>query len=122
MISALCSVAVATLTQRMINDGLIAGNLDVIVNTGTWLKKLTRVPTWFRRLPDVYVPSFHLNYFRIREEDGKVALDYGAIDKEVRSGLTLLQRLMILGRSREGEADIPQTTLLEPPAQTQNGR
>jgi len=34
LISALCSVAVATLTQRMINDGLVAGNLDVIVETG----------------------------------------------------------------------------------------
>ena len=34
MISALCSVAVATLTQRMINEGLVAGNLDVIVDTG----------------------------------------------------------------------------------------
>lgn len=34
MVSALCSVAVATLTQRMINEGLVAGNLDVIVDTG----------------------------------------------------------------------------------------
>ena len=34
LISALCSVGVATLTQRLINDGLIAENLDVIINTG----------------------------------------------------------------------------------------
>ena len=34
LISALCSVGVATLTQRLINDGLIAGDLDVIINTG----------------------------------------------------------------------------------------
>ncbi len=34
MVSAVCSVAVATLTQRMINDGLVAGNLEVIVDTG----------------------------------------------------------------------------------------
>ena len=34
LISAQCSVAVATLTQRMINEGLVAGNLDVIVDTG----------------------------------------------------------------------------------------
>jgi ATP-binding cassette subfamily B protein len=34
LISALCSVGVATLTQRLINDGLIAGNLDIIVDTG----------------------------------------------------------------------------------------
>jgi ATP-binding cassette subfamily B protein len=34
LISALCSVGVATLTQRLINEGLIAGNLDVIIDTG----------------------------------------------------------------------------------------
>ena len=34
LVSALCSVGVATLTQRLINDGLIAGNLDVIIDTG----------------------------------------------------------------------------------------
>jgi ATP-binding cassette subfamily B protein len=34
LVSALCSVGVATLTQRLINDGLIAGDLDVIIDTG----------------------------------------------------------------------------------------
>jgi len=37
MVSALCSVGVATLTQRMINDGLVAEQLDVIVSTGVWM-------------------------------------------------------------------------------------
>jgi ATP-binding cassette subfamily B protein len=37
LVSALCSVGVATLTQRMINDGLVAGSLDVIVSTGVWM-------------------------------------------------------------------------------------
>ena len=34
MVSALASVGVATLTQRLINEGLVAGNLEVIVDTG----------------------------------------------------------------------------------------
>jgi ABC-type multidrug transport system fused ATPase/permease subunit len=34
LISALASVSVATLTQRMINEGLVAGDVNVIVNTG----------------------------------------------------------------------------------------
>jgi len=29
-----CSVGVATLTQRLINEGLVAGNLEVIIDTG----------------------------------------------------------------------------------------
>jgi len=37
LISALASVGVATLTQRLINDGLVAGNIDVIVSTGVWM-------------------------------------------------------------------------------------
>jgi hypothetical protein len=30
----------------------------VVINTGTWLKKLERVPARFRLLPSVYHPSF----------------------------------------------------------------
>jgi ATP-binding cassette subfamily B protein len=37
LVSALCSVIVATLTQRMINQGLVAGDLDVVVSTGVWM-------------------------------------------------------------------------------------
>ncbi len=43
MVSALCSVGVATLTQRMINDGLVAEQLDVIVSTGVWMVVLAIV-------------------------------------------------------------------------------
>ena len=31
-----------------------------VINTGTWLKKLERVPARFRLLPSVYHPSFCL--------------------------------------------------------------
>jgi hypothetical protein len=48
----------------------------VVINTGTWLKKLERVPARFLLLPSVYRPSFRLNYFRISEDDGRIALDY----------------------------------------------
>ena len=85
----------------------------VIINTGTWLKKLTRVPAHFKLLPDVYYPSFRLNYFRIGEEDGKIVIDYVRLPKEAPSGLTLLQRFVILGRSRGVATDIPARTVLD---------
>jgi len=37
LISALASVGVATLTQILINDGLIAEDMNVIVSTGVWM-------------------------------------------------------------------------------------
>jgi|GEM_PF-5649250 len=43
MISALASVGVATLTQRLINDGLVAGDMNVIVSTGVWMVVLAIV-------------------------------------------------------------------------------
>jgi ATP-binding cassette subfamily B protein len=43
LVSALASVAVATLTQRMINDGLVAGDVNVIVSTGVTMVVLALI-------------------------------------------------------------------------------
>lgn len=40
LISALSSIGVATLNQRMINDGMMAGNVAVILQTGIWMSVL----------------------------------------------------------------------------------
>jgi ATP-binding cassette subfamily B protein len=40
LISALASVGIATLTQRLINDGLVAGDISVITSTGVWMVAL----------------------------------------------------------------------------------
>ena len=84
----------------------------VIINTGTWLKKLAKVPAHFKFIPDVYYPSFRLNYFRIGEEAGKIVIDYRCIPKDSPSGLTLLQRFLILGRRRGEKDEIPARTVL----------
>lgn len=39
-----------------------------IINTGTWLKQLTRISLRFMLLPDVYYPHYNLNYFVITEK------------------------------------------------------
>ena len=84
----------------------------VVINTGTWLKRLDDVPTRFGFLPEIYVPFFCLNYFRISETDGKIAIDYHKIDKAPPPDLDLLQRLLVSGRRRAHDP-IPERTLLE---------
>jgi hypothetical protein len=39
-ISALCMIGVATLTQRLINDGIAANNIEVVLQTGIWMAVL----------------------------------------------------------------------------------
>src|SRR5262245_42432267 len=41
----------------------------VVLNTGTWLKLLSRIPVRFGFLPAVYRPSYRLNYFEIEERE-----------------------------------------------------
>jgi len=87
-------------------------NGRAIINTGTWLKRLTRIKARFRRIPAVYAPSYRLSCFRIHAEDGRIAIEYERIPKKVGRELTLLERLMILGKSWSDDADIPERTLL----------
>jgi hypothetical protein len=84
-----------------------------VINTGTWLKLPKKVPVLFGYLPPVYYPSFCLNYFRITDEDGRVAVHYERIEKEPRSELTWEQRLLTLAwRNDEGVPPIPEKTLV----------
>ncbi len=43
LIAASASIGVATLTQTLINDGIVPGNLDVVINTGLWMAGLALV-------------------------------------------------------------------------------
>jgi hypothetical protein len=84
-----------------------------VINTGTWLKRLQDVPTYFRFLPGVYVPFYCLNYFKISEADGKIAIDYHKIDKEQPQELSLLQRLLVFKKCSKAQDLIPERTFLE---------
>jgi hypothetical protein len=85
-----------------------------VINTGTWLKRLDDVPTRFSFLPYIYVPFFCLNYFRLSDADGKIAIDYKTIDKAAPKDLSLLQRFLIFKRRRRTLEPIPERTVLEP--------
>ncbi len=85
----------------------------VIINMGTWLKILDRVPVRFGYLPAVYYPSFRLNYFHIRAEQGRIVIRYVEIPKEPARELGLLQRIVTFGRRPAMRRPIPAETVIE---------
>lgn len=84
----------------------------VIFNTGTWLKILRRVPAHFRLLPPVYDPTFRLNFFRVFEEGGQIVIDYVEVPKKAPPELTLLERVLTVGRKPADGSFIPPKTVL----------
>ncbi len=85
---------------------------QVVLNTGTWLKLLHRVPVRFGLLPAVYYPSYRLNYFRIEKENNDLVIDYVAIPKTPERELTWLQRLVTLGKAPNVPEAIPARTIV----------
>ncbi|WP_336345035.1 metallophosphoesterase [Halalkalicoccus ordinarius] len=85
----------------------------VVINTGTWLKRLHRRDVVFGLLPPVFYPSFRLNYVRISESADGVVVDYRVIDKPdpVKEELTLTERL--LTHHRRVEADVPDRVVVD---------
>jgi UDP-2,3-diacylglucosamine pyrophosphatase LpxH len=86
---------------------------QVVLNTGTWLKLLHRVPVRFGLLPAVYYPSYRLNYFRIEEEGNRIVIDYVTIPKTPERELTWLQRLVTLGKTPKPQEAIPAKTIVD---------
>jgi hypothetical protein len=84
----------------------------VILNTGTWLKLLRRVPVRFGLLPAVYYPSYRLNYFCIEEQGAGGVIRYVEIPKLPGRELTWLQRVLTFGKApTELQAIAPSTIL-----------
>jgi len=96
------------------HDALLVREGDkVVLNTGTWLKILRRVPSWLPLLPAVYYPSFRLNYFQVTEEGSEVVIRYAEIAKTAPHELNWLQRLATWGRSLDPPRSIPRETRIE---------
>lgn len=83
-----------------------------ILNTGSWIKRLTRVPSRFFLLPDVYCPSYQLGYFHVSEKDDRIIVQYHVLEKRIPDTLSLLQRISIYGQKPELGAAIPAYTEL----------
>jgi UDP-2,3-diacylglucosamine pyrophosphatase LpxH len=72
----------------------------LLVNSGTWLKRLHRRDGIIGVLPPIFYPSYQLCAVCIAEESGDVAVEYVEIEKPSPSPeeLTLTERLLTLGR------------------------
>ena len=85
----------------------------VVVNLGTWLKILARVPVRFGYMPAVYYPSFRLNYVHVRAVGSQIVIGYVEIPKAPRRELTWLQRIVTLGKKGAARRAIPAETIIE---------
>ena len=86
---------------------------QVVLNTGTWLKLLSRIPVRFGLLPAVYYPSYRLNYFKVEREGSQLIISYVTIPKTPAQELTWLQRLLTLGKTPASPEEIPAKTVIE---------
>jgi UDP-2,3-diacylglucosamine pyrophosphatase LpxH len=78
---------------KPVDDGLL-------VNSGTWLKRLHRRDGVIGILPPVFYPSYQLSAVRIAPEGDEVRVDFEPIEKPAPhpDELTLTERLFTLGR------------------------
>ena len=86
---------------------------QVVLNMGTWLKLLHRVPVRFGLLPAVYYPSYRLNYFCVEKQDNHLVITYVRVPKTPESELTWLQRLVTLGKAPKLPDSIPTKTVVD---------
>ncbi|MDS0293681.1 metallophosphoesterase [Halogeometricum luteum] len=85
----------------------------VVINTGTWLKRLRRIDPAFGVLPPVFYSWYQLNYFRLSAaENGGVVVDYELVEKAPPNDETWFQRL--LTRTPRREDGIPPRTVVRP--------
>ena len=85
----------------------------MLVNTGTWLKRLHRRDGVIGLLPPVFYPSYQLCAVRIAAQSEGVAIEYEAMEKPSPSAeeLTLTERLLTLGR--EPNPELPDGMVIE---------
>jgi hypothetical protein len=88
-------------------------NNRAIINTGSWLKRLQRVPARFRWFPDMYCPSFRLSYFVLYQKQQHIVIQYRQIRKTVQSNLTRLQRFVISKTHVADMLSIPDETIID---------
>jgi UDP-2,3-diacylglucosamine pyrophosphatase LpxH len=86
----------------------------VVLNTGTWLKLLHKIPVWIGFLPPVYCPAYQISTFRITEEDGEAVVYYRQIPKTAAGELTWLQRMLTAFRKMPEPTSVPRRTVVSP--------
>ena len=85
----------------------------LLVNSGTWLKRLYRRDGVIGVLPPVFYPSYQLCAVRIAKEGESLVVEHEGIEKPSPSAeeLTLTERLLTFGR--EPDPGLPDRAVLE---------
>lgn len=85
----------------------------VLVNSGTWLKRLHRRDGIIGLLPPVFYPSYQLSAVRIATGETGVTVEFEAVEKPspAPEELTLTERLLTLGRHPNPE--LPKQVVVE---------
>jgi UDP-2,3-diacylglucosamine pyrophosphatase LpxH len=85
----------------------------LLVNTGTWLKRLHRRNVVAGLLPPVFYPSYQLCVVRIAADPEGVAVEFEEIEKAAPSAteITRTERLLTLGR--EPTVELPDRVVVE---------
>jgi hypothetical protein len=85
----------------------------ILVNTGTWLKRLHRRDGIIGLLPPVFYPSYQLPAVRIAAESEGVVVEYERMNKPSPASeeLTRTERFFTVGR--EPEPDLPERYVVE---------
>lgn len=93
-------------SARVVGGGLV-------VNSGTWLKRLHRRDGIVGVLPPVFYPSYQLTAVRIAAEETGVIVDFEAVEKPspAPEELTLTERLLTL--VRQPNPELPDRVVVE---------
>ena len=68
----------------------------VIINTGTWIKKLKRIkPSKIFLLPSIYYPHYKLTIIHIFEKNKQIVVTNNHIDKKTANNFTWLQKFAL---------------------------
>ena len=91
----------------------------ILVNTGTWLKRLHRRDGVIGLLPPVFYPSYQLYVVKISPDEAGIAVEYEQIEKPspATQELTLTERLFTVGR--EPDTGLPERTVVEAESTTE---
>jgi UDP-2,3-diacylglucosamine pyrophosphatase LpxH len=93
----------------------------LVVNTGTWLKRLQRTEVLLGVLPPVFYSSYRLNYFRVSGAgDGSVVVEYETIEKPEPQDETTLERLVT--RTQTPPERVPERIVVDPDDEQESGQ
>ncbi|MDZ7731462.1 MAG: metallophosphoesterase [Natrialbaceae archaeon] len=92
---------------------LTAVDGGLLVNTGTWLKRLHRRDGIIGVVPPVFAPTYQLAAVRIAREGSSIAVSFEPVAKPspAKEELTLTERVLTAGR--EPVPDLPESMTLE---------